>query len=118
MRKILFVMSHAPHHGTDLQETLDIVLTAAAFDQRVSLLFLDDGVLQLHQGQSPEKFKLKDTAAIFRALEIYDVRDYFIEVESLQERGLKPGNLILPVREVYRRNINELISHHDVILSG
>lgn len=118
MRNILFVMSHAPHHGTDLQETLDIVLTAAAFDQRVSLLFLDDGVLQLHQGQCPERFGLKDAAAIFRALEIYDVHDYFVEIESLQERGLKPGNLMLPVREVYRRNVNELIRHHDVVLSG
>lgn len=118
MKKYLFVMSQAPHHGTGLQELLDIILTAAAFDQQVSLLFLDEGVLQLHRRQNPEKIGLKDTAAIFQALEIYDVHNVFAEVESLQDRGLKPGNLLLPVREVYRRDVSVLMQESDVVFSG
>ncbi len=111
-------MRTAPYNGIKLQEKLDVILTSAAFDQAVSLLFLDDGVFQLKKAQNPEKQGLKDTAAIFNALEIYDVNQLYIEVESLQERGLKPGNLSLPVEEVYRKDINRLMKLYDVILSG
>lgn len=116
MKKLLFIMRSTPHAGIQLQEKLDVVLTAAAFDQQVALLFLDDGVFQLKKGQKPEKQGLKDTASIFNALEIYDVNDLYMEVESLQERGLKPGDLSLPVQELYRKDINQLIKQFDVIL--
>jgi tRNA 2-thiouridine synthesizing protein C len=114
MKKILYLLKQAPHQGIDLQETLDSILTMAAFDQRVGLLFVDDGVLQLQQHQKPDVLSLKDTAAIFKALEIYDIEDFFVEVESLQERGLKPVDLFLPVQEVYRKNVNNLVQEYDV----
>jgi tRNA 2-thiouridine synthesizing protein C len=115
VKKILFIMRTQPHSGVRLQENLDVILTAAAFDQHVALLFLDDGVFQLKKGQQPEKTGLKDTAAIFNALEIYDVNELYTEVESLQERGLKPGDLSLPVKEFYRKDINNLLKQFDVV---
>ncbi len=118
MKKFLFVMSHAAHTGIGTQETLDIILTTAAFDQPVALLFLDDGVYQLKNHQHPEKTGLKDTAAIYKALEIYQVNDVFVEVESMLNRGLKQGDLILPVRDVYRKNIDSLIQTFDVVFSS
>ena len=109
-------MRTPPHNGVGLQENLDIILTAAAFDQQVALFFLDDGVFQLKNTQHPEKSGLKDTAAIFNALEIYDVNALYTEVESLQERGLKPGDLSLPVKEFYRKDINDLLKTFDVVI--
>lgn len=111
-------MRTTPYNGIQLQEKLDLILTAAAFDQAVSLIFLDDGVFQLKKEQIPQKQGLKDTAAIFNALQIYDVNQLYIEVESLQERGLKPGDLSLPVKEVYRKDVNRLMKLYDVIISG
>jgi len=116
MKKFLFVMNNSPHNGIKLQEKLDVILTAAAFDQKVALLFLDDGIFQLKKGQHPEKQGLKDTASIFNALEIYDVNDIYTEVESLQERGVKPSDLSLPVQEFYRKDINELMQQYDIII--
>lgn len=118
MKKILFIMHTTPHSGIQLQEKLDLILTIAAFDQAVSLIFLDDGVFQLKRGQNPKKQGLKDTAAIFNALEIYDVNQLYIEAESLQERGLKPGDLGLPLQEIYRKDVNWLMKQYDVIISG
>ena len=109
-------MRTPPHSGVKLQEQLDVILTAAAFDQHVALLFLDDGVFQLKKGQQPEKQGLRDTASIFNALEIYDVKDLYTEIESLQDRGLKPGDLTLPVKEFYRKDINGLIKQYDIVL--
>ena len=111
-------MRKPAHNGVWIQETLDIILTMAAFDQSVSLLLLDDGVFQLKKGQQPESFGMKDTASIFKALEIYEVKAIYTEVESLQERGLKPGDLCLPVREFYRKDIAGLMKQFDVIYAG
>lgn len=115
MKRFLFVIRKPGHDGVGAQEALDIVLTTAAFDQDVSLLLLDDGVFQMNNGQRPEAFGMKDIASIFKALEIYDVKSIFAEVESLQERGLKPADLCLPVQEVYRKDVAALLKQFDLI---
>ncbi|MFA6052797.1 MAG: sulfurtransferase complex subunit TusC [Methylobacter sp.] len=118
MKSYLFVLRKPAHSGAQVQEMLDIILTTAAFDQPVSILLLDDGVFHLKNGQHPESLGLKDTAAIFKALEIYDVNDIYAEAESLQERGLKPGDLCLPVQEFYRKDIAGLMKRFDVVFAG
>ena len=118
MKSYLFVLLKPAHSGAYVQEMLDTILTTAAFDQKVSILLLDDGVFQLKNGQHPEVVGMKDTAAIFNALEIYDVNHIYTEVESLQERGLKPGDLCLPVQEFYRKDIAGLMKRFDVLFAG
>ncbi|MCQ8102669.1 sulfurtransferase complex subunit TusC [Methylomonas sp. SURF-2] len=116
MKKYLFVMRHPPHVGSHVQETLDQILTTAAFDQAVSVLFLDDGVFQLKTRQNPQDMVLKNTGAIFTALELYEVKDVFVEAESLLDRGLSAAELILPVLTVARADVNALIRRHDVVV--
>lgn len=118
MKKYLFVMRTPPHSGILVQEKLDIVLTTAAFDQKVGLLFLDDGVFQLKSEQNPDRASMKDTSSIFRALEIYDIHDFYTEVESLQDRGLKPGDLILPVKEIYKKDISGFMNQFDIVFGN
>ena len=118
MKSYLFVLQKPAHSGAYAQEMLDIILTTAAFDQAVSILLLDDGVFQLKKGQHPEKAGMKDTAAIFNALEIYDVNDIYTELESLQERGLTPDDLSLPVQALHRKDIAGLMQRFDRVFSG
>lgn len=101
-----------------MQEMLDIILTVAAFDQEVSLLLLDDGVFQIKNRQSAEQFGLKDTAAIFNALKIYDVHNIYVETESLKERGLQFSQLGLSGQEVSRKDIAGLMQQFDVVFAG
>ena len=117
MKSYLFVLRKPAHCGAYVQEMLDIILTTAAFDQKVSILLLDDGVFQLKNGQHPENVGMKDTAAIFNALGIYDVNDIYIEVESLQEHGLEPGDLSLPVQAFYRKDIAGLMKRFDIVFA-
>jgi len=118
MKRFLFVLRKPPHSGAQVQELLDIVLTTAAFDQSVSILLVDDGVFQLKNNQNPDCTGMKDTAAVFKALEIYDVHDVCAEMESLQERGLKPGDLCLPINVLYRKDIAGFMKRFDVIFPG
>ncbi len=116
MRKYLFILRRLPHSGNHVQEALDLILTTAAFDQEVSVLFADDGVLQLKKRQNPAVLGLNDTAAVFGALEIYDVHALYVEIESLQARGLDTDDLILPVKAIHRREVNQLMREHDVVV--
>ncbi|WP_262966781.1 sulfurtransferase complex subunit TusC [Methylobacter psychrophilus] len=118
MKSYLFVLRKPAHSGAYVQEMLDIILITAAFDQKVSILLLDDGVFQIKKGQYPEKIGMKDTSAIFNALEIYDVNDIYTEVESLQERGLTCSDLCLPVQTLYRKDIAGLMKRFDIVFPG
>lgn len=109
-------MRQPPYNGTRVQETLDMVLTAAAFDQQVSMLFCDDGVLQLVRNQEPQALELKNTARILDVLEMYDVRNLYVESESLIARGLAGTDLVLPVRLVPRSGVNALLSGRQILI--
>jgi tRNA 2-thiouridine synthesizing protein C len=82
------------------------------------LLLLDDGVFQLKSGQQPEHSGYKDTAAIFNALEMYDVTAIYTEAESLAERGLVAGDLSLSVDVLARCEISAFIGRFEVVFSG
>jgi tRNA 2-thiouridine synthesizing protein C len=51
VKKFLYVNRKAPYGTIYAWESLEVVLIGAAFDQEVSLMFLDDGVYQLTKGQ-------------------------------------------------------------------
>lgn len=116
MKTYLFVLRQPPHLSHRLPEALDQLLTTAAFDQAVTVLFLDDGVLQLKSQQNPAPLGSKDTAAMFNALALYGVETLIVESESLRERGLHPSDLILPVTLVERTAIAALFEQYAVLV--
>lgn len=116
MKNYLFIIRHAPHNGIATQELLDVILTTAAFDQRVSLLFIGDGVLQLKSAQTPKPSGLKDTFSIFQALEVYDVQSLYLEAEAVAEYGLNFDHLELPLTHYPRQQIPTLLLQFDIII--
>jgi tRNA 2-thiouridine synthesizing protein C len=118
VKNILFVLRKPPHSGAYTQEMLDVVMTAAAFDQEVSLLFLDSAVFQIKKQQLPESLGLKDTAATFKALPLYNIDTLYVETESLSELGLTPDNLDEPVLAIPRIKIGEFLNSFELVLSA
>ena len=117
MKKYLFVSQRPPHQGSNVSENLDMMLTCGAFDQSVALLLLDDAVLQLKKSQQPAVKRLKDTAAVFQALDLYNINTIYVEMESLQARGLTSDDLILDVISLDRSQVAELFQQFSVIIS-
>ena len=93
VKKFLYVNRKAPYGTIYAQEALEVVLIGAAFDQDVSLAFLDDGVFQLTKGQDTKESGLKNFSPTFRALGDYEVTKLYVEQESLDERGLTLDDL-------------------------
>jgi tRNA 2-thiouridine synthesizing protein C len=117
VKKILFILRKPPHSGAYTQEMLDLIMTVAAFDQKVSVLLLDNAVFQVKKTQDPAGAGLKDTAAIFKALTIYSVHTLYVEKESLEERGLPPDSLDEPVLEIARDRMGDFFKQFDLVLS-
>ncbi|MBK1735479.1 sulfurtransferase complex subunit TusC [Halorhodospira abdelmalekii] len=113
----MFVNRKAPHGTIYALEALEVVLISAAFDQDVSLAFLDDGVLQLRKGQDAKAIEMKNFAPTYRALEGYDIEKLYVERESLEARGMTADDLVVPVEVVDRARMSALMSEQDVIMS-
>ncbi len=93
VKKFLYINRKAPYGTIYALEALEVVLIGAAFDQDVSLAFLDDGVFQLTKGQDTKEIGVKNFSPTFRALGDYEVTKLYVEKESLDERGLTADDL-------------------------
>ena len=107
----------APYGSIYALESLEVVLIGAAFEQDVSLAFVDDGVYQLTKGQDTKGLEMKNFSPTFRALEDYDVTKLYVEAEALQARGLTEADLVVPVEVVSAQRMAEIMDGQDVILS-
>ena len=116
-KRFLWMSRRAPHGSIQAQEGLDALMMAVAFEQPVSVVFLDDGVYQLKRDQDPAQIGRKNFCAGFPSLGIYDVHDIYAERESLALRGLREEDLLMPVRVVDSAALGALMEAHDVVMS-
>ena len=114
-KRFLSVHRHGPHGGVRAQEGLDVLLMTVAFEQPLSVVFMDDGVYLLKRDQNPGRTGLKNFCAAFPSLQVYDVREVYAERESLERRGLRPEDLLMPVRVIGAADLGALLDGHDVV---
>jgi tRNA 2-thiouridine synthesizing protein C len=117
VKKFMYVNRRAPHGTIYAQESLEVVLIGAAFEQDVSIVFLDDGVYQIRKDQDTSAIGTKNFSKTFRALEMYDVEKLYVEKESMEARGMTVDDLIVPVEMKTSEEIGRLMEKQDVILS-
>lgn len=130
-KKFLYINRKAPYGSIYALESLEVVLIGAAFEQDVSLAFIDDGVYQLMNGQDTAATGIKNFSRTYKALGDYEVRKLYVERESLEERGLTLDDLMPVTYEdenedyaekpsihlVSRGEMAGIIAGQDVVLS-
>jgi len=130
-KRFLYINRRAPYGTIYALESLEVVLIGAAFEQEVSVAFIDDGVYQLMAGQDTAGIGMKNFSKTYRALGDYDVRRLYVERESLAERGFTVEHLMPIIYEDEDDNYTEkpsillmdraemarLIAGQDVVLS-
>lgn len=131
VKKLMYVNRKAPYGTIYALESLEVVLIGAAFDQQVSLAFVDDGVYQLARNQSTDGIGMKNFSPTYAALGDYDVRHIYVERESLEARGLTVEDLMPltyededddwaekdSLRIVDSKELAALMGEQDVVLS-
>lgn len=116
VKKFMFVNRKAPYGTIYALEGLEVVLISAAFNQDVSLAFLDDGVYELLKGQQTKALEVKNFSPTYRALEGYDIEKLYVERESLAARGIREDQLLVPVQVVDAKELAALMEQQDVII--
>lgn len=116
-KKFLYVNRKAPYGTIYALESLEVVLLAPAFNQEVSLVFLDDGVFQIKKAQDTQGVGMKNFSPTYRALHDYGVKNIYVEKASLTQRGLNEDDLLVPVQLLNTQQLSDLMEQQDVILS-
>lgn len=117
-KKILFISRHAPYGSSLAKDALDAILAASAYDQQLSLLFMDDGVFQLLKDQSANDIVQKSFAAILPVLPLYEINSIYVHRESLEKRQITINELVLDsVQLIDSAAISSLLAQQDQLLS-
>jgi len=118
VKRFMYVNRRAPYGTIYALECLEVVLVAAAYDQDVSVVFLDDGVYQLKKNQDTTGIGMKNFSRTFGALGDYDVEKIYVEKESLEARGLAAGDLVIPVEVLPAARLCEIMAQQDIVISS
>ena len=94
IKKFMYLNRRAPYGTIYAWESLEVILIGAAFDQEVSLFFVDDGVYQLVKGGNTSESDMKNFMPTYRTLGDYGVRHMYVDQASLEARGLTTEDLI------------------------
>ncbi len=92
-KKFMYINRKAPYGTIYAWEALEVVLIGAAFEQDVSVTFMDDGVYQLVKGQDTAGIGMKNFSPTYAALGDFEITKIYVEKESLEERGLSLEDL-------------------------
>jgi tRNA 2-thiouridine synthesizing protein C len=112
-RNLTFISRRSPYGSGYAKACLDMVLSAAVFDQNV----MDEGVLQLLPNQQAGNIHAKDLSAALAALPLYDVDKVYAEQDSLTRRGLLPDQLAIEVMLCDADKIAEIIRQSDMVFT-
>jgi len=118
VKRFMYVNRRAPYGTIYALECLEVVLVAAAFDQDVSVVFVDDGVCQLKKDQDTTEIGMKNFSRTYGALDDYDVEKIYVEKESLDARGLTADDLVIPVEVVAAAQLQDIMAQQDVVISS
>ncbi len=116
-KKVGIINSCLPHGSAQGRESLDLTLALSAFNESLSLFFIDDGVYQLLEGHSPQEALQKHYQPLFKMLVMYDVENIYVCKASLNLRGLIPEQLLIDVSLVDNQTLKQKLAEQDQLLS-
>ena len=117
--KLAFLFRTAPHGNAISREGLDALLAATAFcdEEEIGVFFIDDGVLNLLDGQNPELLLQKDFIRTFKLLDLYDIEQRFVCANSLDQYNLQTEQLIISAEKIDRTLLINKLSQAEKVFT-
>ena len=116
-KRQLVVIRQTPYGNSLARAALDAALTAAAFEQAVSLLFLGEGVLQLLPAQDSTVINTRNIARLIASLPLYDIETLHVDADALNRYSIAAQDLPQNLKLLDAADIHQLIAEHDHVLS-
>lgn len=116
---LAFLFRTAPHGNAISREGLDALLAATAFcdEEEIGVFFIDDGVLNLLDGQNPELLLQKDFIRTFKLLDLYDIEQRFVCADSLDQYNLNTEQLIISAEKIDRTSLINKLSQAEKVFT-
>ncbi|MBD9096570.1 sulfurtransferase complex subunit TusC [Haemophilus parainfluenzae] len=117
--KLAFLFRTAPHGNAVSREGLDALLAATAFcdEEDIGVFFIDDGVLNLLDGQNPELLLQKDFIRTFKLLDLYDIEQRFVCADSLDQYNSNTEQLIISAEKIDRTSLINKLSQAEKVFT-
>ena len=117
--KLAFLFHTPPHGNAISREGLDALLAATAFcdEEEIGVFFIDDGVLNLLDGQNPELLLQKDFIRTFKLLDLYDIEQRFVCADSLDQYNLQTEQLIISAEKIDRTSLINKLSQAEKVFT-
>ena len=93
MRELLVILKNSPYRTECSKLALNLAITFATFDQKISILIIGDGCFQLHPDQNTEHSYHRNHLKTLKSLSFYDIENIYIESTSLKNSGIDSGNI-------------------------
>lgn len=93
-KKVLVIVTKAPHGTFYVQEALDVMFIMTAYEIDLSVLFTGDGVLALKSNQVTKAVGTKGFIASIGALADWDIKEVFVDAEAMRSRELSQDMLV------------------------
>ena len=116
-KKLLIVCRRAPYGDKLARASLDVALAAAAFEQDVHVLFMDDGVWQLLPNQDAGQIHNKSQLKTLQSMPLYDIDCFHVDATALRERQLEAGQLDGNTVLLEEQELAEFLDSFDQVLS-
>ncbi len=116
-KNILLIFRNPPFADSSNRDSLDIALACSAFDIPVSLLFLNDAVLQLKSNQQSELLEQKNLLKTFKALAMYEIKNFYVLGSDLQRYQLDPKQLVISCETLKQTEVAILIRKFTTVIN-
>ena len=113
---VAIVMRKAPYGSVYTAEGFRTIMGIAVFEMDISVVFVDDGVFALLKDQDPAQFDIKPLGDGFPMLKDFDVERFYVHDESLAERGLTVGDLVLEAEIIDGAQIADILETAGTVL--
>lgn len=118
MKKMLCIVSRPPYQGSHDLELIEAAMVGAVFDMQVSVLFRDDGIWALLEGQDASPMQQRTLSNVLSALPTYEVEDLYVCTQALTQRGVDPTQFCVDAKPISLADQQTLIADQDAVLGA
>lgn len=114
MKKYLIFMQQNPYANSKAMEALEFALAISSFNQQVTLIFKDDGVLQLLAKPEVSQLVLKDFTKVYAGLHLFGIDKVYVDQNSM--RDYVAEDFLITPHAIEDETIAAMIKDHDVVM--
>ena len=82
-KKMAIINRQSPYSSSYCYESFDFLSMACAYDKKVDIIFIDDGIYQIIKNQQPKKIVAKNISKMLLSLTHFDIDKIYVEKYSL-----------------------------------